>query len=168
MENLRSPQNELLPFLSYGSFNPRQLRYNLISDYVLDHKLVEITGLIKEKDGIPVFYLPTPNLKNNVYQAYKIYFKKGREKEAYEIIAKNEPNTFYDWNELSDQNILVARKQLRGLTYFDDYTWSFKDDPYFINGLYACEQIFSEPINENNNKYLDFFRAQAAYICCGQ
>ncbi len=62
MSNLQIPENTSLPFLAYGSFKPGELRYNLIKEYVSEFKPVEIVGLMKEKDGIPIFLLLKLNL----------------------------------------------------------------------------------------------------------
>ena len=56
MSNLQLPKNRSIPFLAYGSFKPGELRYNLIKDYVSKSNKVEAVGLMKEKDGIPIFY----------------------------------------------------------------------------------------------------------------
>lgn len=56
MSNLKQPLNTSLPFLAYGSFKPGELRYNLIKEFVSEYKPVEIFDLMKEKDGVPVFF----------------------------------------------------------------------------------------------------------------
>ena len=167
MSNLKLPNNPTLPFLAYGSFKPRELRYNLIEEFVLEFKPIEIIGLMKEKDGIPIFFtIQTKRYARIQYEAYEIYFKKEIEVQAYQIISENEPNTYYNWVELQGCNILSGIKRIRGLIEFMDYSWSFKDDPYFSNGLKACKQIFGSHSQSKDfcSEHSVFFCAQAAYM----
>ena len=167
MSNLKLPKNPSLPFLAYGSFKPGELRYNLIKEYVSEFKPIEIIGLMKEKDGIPIFFtIQTKRYARIQYEAYEIYFKKEIEEQAYQIISENEPNTYYNWVEFQGRNILEGIKGMRGLIHFMDYSWSFNDDPYFSNGLKACKQIFgSHSLSKDfYSEHSIFFSAQAAYM----
>lgn len=167
MSNLKQPLNISLPFIAYGSFKPGELRYNLIKEFVSEFKPVPIFGLMKEKDGVPVFFTAEtkPYARFN-YDAYEIYFKEGTEENAYQIISENEPNTYYNWVEFQGCNILEGIKRLRGLIEFMDYSWSFKNDPYFSNGINACKQIIqSHTLSKDyHQEYEEFFSAQAAYM----
>ena len=90
MSNLQLPKNRSIPFLAYGSFKPGELRYyNLIKEYVSEFKPIEIIGLMKEKDGIPIFFtIQTKRYAWIHYKAYEIYFKKESEEQAYQIISE--------------------------------------------------------------------------------
>ena len=167
MGNLKQPLNTSLPFLAYGSFKPGELRYNLIKEFVSGYKPVEIVGLMKEKDGVPVFFtVVTKPYAWIDYDAFEIYFKQGTEEKAYQIISENEPNTYYNWVEFQGCNILEGIKRLSGLIEFMDHSWSFKNDPYFSNGINACKQIIqSHTLSKDfHNEYAEFFSAQAAYM----
>ena len=164
---LQIPENTSLPFLAYGSFKLGELRYNLIKEYVSEFKPVEIVGLMKEKDGIPIFFtVETKPYAWFQYKAYEIYFKKETEKQAYQIISENETNTYYNWVEFQGCNILEGIKRMRGLIEFMDYSWTFKDDPYFLNGIKACKQIFVSHTHTKDyySEHSVFFSAQAAYM----
>jgi hypothetical protein len=168
MKNLNPPINFELPFIAYGSFKPNELRFNLIKPFVSEYKPINVVGLMKEKDGVPIIY--TINTKSYAwidYSAFKIYFKKGKEQLAYKIISENEPNTYYNWVEYEGGNLLEGVKKLRGLEDFLDYSWSFKNDPYFSQGLLACKEISNnQPIQGSalDQEYFHFFSNQSAFM----
>lgn len=168
MKNLNPPLNHKLPFLAYGSFKPGELRFNLIKQFVVETKPTKVYGLMKEKDGVPIFY--TTKTKSYAwfdYAAYEIHFKKGQEQQAYQIISENEPNTYYTWVNFQGANILEGKSRLRGLEEFMDQTWSFKHDPYFSQGLLACKEIRKgsrSKMPELHQEYFDFFCNQSAFM----
>lgn len=168
MKNLNPPLNQKLPFLAYGSFKPGELRFNLIKQFVVETKPTKVYGLMKEKDGVPIFY--TTKTKSYAwfdYAAYEIHFKKGQEQQAYQIISENEPNTYYTWVNFQGANILEGKSRLRGLEEFMDQTWSFKHDPYFSQGLLACKEIRKgsrSKMPELHQEYFDFFCNQSAFM----
>ena len=168
MKYLNPPLNQKLPFLAYGSFKPGELRFNLIKQFVVETKPIKVYGLMKEKDGVPIFY--TTKTKSYAwfdYTAYEIHFKKGQEQQAYQIISENEPNTYYTWVNFQGANILEGKSRLRGLEEFMDQTWSFKHDPYFSQGLLACKEIRKgsrSKMPELHQEYFDFFCNQSAFM----
>ena len=168
MKYLNPPLNQKLPFLAYGSFKPGELRFNLIKQFVVETKPIKVYGLMKEKDGVPIFY--TTKTKSYAwfdYTAYEIHFKKGQEQQAYQIISENEPNTYYTWVNFQGANILEGKSRLRGLEEFMDETWSFKHDPYFSQGLLACKEIRKgsrSKMPELHQEYFDFFCNQSAFM----
>ena len=168
MKYLNPPLNQKLPFLAYGSFKPGELRFNLIKQFVVETKPTKVYGLMKEKDGVPIFY--TTKTKSYAwfdYAAYEIHFKKGQEQQAYQIISENEPNTYYTWVNFQGANILEGKSRLRGLEEFMDETWSFKHDPYFSQGLLACKEIRKgsrSKMPELHQEYFDFFCNQSAFM----
>lgn len=168
MKYLNPPLNQKLPFLAYGSFKPGELRFNLIKQFVVKTKPTKVYGLMKEKDGVPIFY--TTKTKSYAwfdYAAYEIHFKKGQEQQAYQIITENEPNTYYTWTNFQGANILEGKSRLRGLEEFMDETWSFKHDPYFSQGLLACKEIRKgsrSKMPELHQEYFDFFCNQSAFM----
>ena len=168
MKYLNPPINHKLPFLAYGSFKPGELRFNLIKQFVVETKPTKVYGLMKEKDGVPIFY--TTKTKSYAwfdYAAYEIHFKKGQEQQAYQIISENEPNSYYTWVNFQGANILEGKSRLRGLEEFMDETWSFKHDPYFSQGLLACKEIRKgsrSKMPELHQEYFDFFCNQSAFM----
>jgi hypothetical protein len=167
MKQLDLPVNLNLPFLSYGSFKPGELRFNLIEPYVDSFESTRVIGLMKEKDGIPIFYsVQTKPFGWFDYEAFRIYFKKGFENKAYLIISENEPNTYYHWENIDKSNLLEGNRSLRGLNDFFETSWTFKNDPYFTNGLISCKEISRGSITNNNliTEHHVFFCYQSAYM----
>lgn len=168
MKQLTLPSNTDASFIAYGSFKPGELRYGLIEPFVASAKPLRIYGIMKEKDGVPLFYskeiFPWADFD---YKAVEICFHKGQEQIAYKIICENEPNTYYTWRNLNGCNTLEGKKTLRGLNEFLDTSWSFKDDPYFDQGLLSCKEISvgSHTSEEKLNlTYHHFFCNQSAYM----
>ena len=169
MGMLELPNNIRLPFIAYGSFKPGELRFNLIKDYVLSHKPIVIYGIIREKDGIPLY--KTSNSERSYYthfsiDSYEITFKEGQEKSAYQIICDNEPNTFYKWTAIDEGNVLEG-KRIKGAISITDPSWSFSNDPYFESGLIACESIANQKgsnLKATSQDHHHFFTKQAAYM----
>jgi hypothetical protein len=168
MKQLDLPHNLNLPFLSYGSFKPGELRFNLIEPYVASFESTRVIGLMNEKDGVPIFYsVQTKRYAWFNYEAFKIHFKKGLEKEAYQIICENEPNSYYHWETIDESNLLEGKTSLRGLNDFFEISWTFKDDPYFTDGLLSCKEISRSSITNNNKLIREhhvFFCNQSAYM----
>jgi len=168
MNQLSLPEKLNRPFLAYGSFKPGELRFKLIEPFVSAFNAVQIKGLMKEKDGVPLFYsILTKPYAWFEYEAFVIEFKKGSEKEAYQIICDNEPNTYYRWVQLDDCNLLEGKTSLRGLNEFMDFSWSFKHDPYFSEGLASSKEISFGNLSSNaklNPNYYEFFCNQSAYM----
>ena len=158
MDSLNLPNNLKLNFIAYGSFKPDELRFNIIKKHVESYKKIFISGLLVEKDGVPLF---RPNLKD-VVSAYELIFFKGEEKKAYQLISENEPNTFYNWSEIDNKNILIIKEKLKGTNYYLSQNWTFREDPYFEEGLKSIDSISS---NENSiNTYETFFKLSSAYL----
>ena len=168
MKNLNQPNNYKLPFLAYGSFKPGELRFSLIKQFVSEFKPTRVEGLMKEKDGVPVFYtIKTKPYAWFNYTAYEIYFKEGQEQLAYQIISENEPNTYYNWADFQGCNILEGKNRLRGLEEFMDESWSFKHDPYFSQGLLSSKEIRNgrnSSIAELHQEHFQFFCNQSAFM----
>ena len=166
-EFISQPKDPLLPFIAYGSFKPNQLRYNQIKDFVDSCEKIEITGEILDKDGIPIFVRESKYGVYYEYQAFVITFKKGREEEAYEIICKNEPQTYYQWEVWDNRNLLTGKRHLRGTCHYPEYSWDFRDDPYFFEGLTAVDAISRVQIESSRPEHAhitEFFGVSSAYM----
>lgn len=158
MNSLSLPNNLKLNFIAYGSFKPDELRFNIIKEYVESFKKITISGLLVEKDGVPLF---SPNLQD-IVSAYELIFFKGEEKKAYQLISDNEPNTFYKWSETEEKNILLLNEKLKGTNYYLSNNWTFRSDPYFKEGLKSVELISTDNIGKNT--YETFFKISSAYL----
>jgi hypothetical protein len=166
--NLQYPLNLKIPFIAYGSFKPSELRFNLIEEFVEDFREISIQGLMEEKDGVPIFGLGNDGYFGFTYKAYVINFKKEYTKQAYQKICENEPDSFYEWKVLDNNNILIGKPSLKGKNEFLEKSWSFRNDPYFEYGLNACTSIFKNDIlqfnSDSEKEYFPFFRSSSAYM----
>lgn len=164
--NLSDPLNPNLPFITYGSFKPGELRYNLIKEHVQNFEKIMIHGQMDEKDGIPIFYPFKEGAVMNRYEAYILNFKLGHSKLAYEKINDIEENTFYDWGIFENKNILIGMPKLKGTAIFEEEVWSFQKDPYFKSGIETAVKIFQfkeegSPIKE---EFFQFFKTSSCYM----
>lgn len=164
--NLSIPIDTRLPFITYGSFKPQELRYDLIRDYIEDYKEIEIIGLMEEKDGIPIFGLS--NYYRFTYTAFILNFTVGKEDIAYQKISENEPDTFYEWGIFDNKNILLGKQGLKGKNGYLAPSWTFRDDQYFNSGLKACDSIKKSALiydaHALDSDYFPFFKTSAAYM----
>tara|TARA_B110001450_G_C17626891_1_gene483539 strand:- start:272 stop:1138 length:867 start_codon:yes stop_codon:yes gene_type:complete len=163
MEHLIQPKNTSLPFLTYGSFKPGELRYSLIKEFIDHYEEVSITGQMFEKDGVPFFNLETDTYFYKAsYQAFILHIKESSKETVYNIIGENEPKSFYEWGILDGCNLLIGNRKIKGSKEFLDDSWSFQNDPYFEYGLEACELINVTQGSENH--ILPFFTTSSAYL----
>jgi hypothetical protein len=63
----------------------------------------------------------------------------------------------------------VGRKGLKGVTPFTEFSWTFRNDPYFEHGINACKSIINYNATKDNESqlyrdYLPFFNGSAAYM----
>lgn len=165
---LPTPIDINIPFIAYGSFKPSELRFNLIEDYVKDYYEIKITGLMEEKDGVPIFGLGNDGYFSFTYSAFVLNFKNEYCKSAYEKICENEPDSYYEWFVLDNKNILIGKPTLKGKNDFLEESWSFRNDPYFEYGLNSCSEIFKNDNNiyknDSEKEYFPFFKSSSAYM----
>lgn len=85
---MNRPDNVTLPFSAYGIFKPGQLCYSRISDLVEKSTKCTVSGILMERDGIPLLILESghPNIKG-----YLIHFIVEEEDKAYDRIIGIEP-----------------------------------------------------------------------------
>lgn len=158
------PDNIDFPFFAYGIFKPGQLCFARIKDIVQEFAGATVNGILKERDGVPIL-VKSDNFK---IKGYLIYFKEGREEEAYRRIMEIEPHKVYKWGEIKVNdnvvsNVLLGRKDKKGSTdleYIDE--WDGRSDPFFKYGLEEVETILKDNY-ESDCEYKSLFRLQMAY-----
>ncbi|UOA08384.1 hypothetical protein [Methylobacter sp. S3L5C] len=161
---MKHPNNILLPFFAYGIFKPGQLCYSRISNFVESYTKDTVSGILKERDGIPLLVLGD----NYDIKGYLIHFFAGKEGNAYDQIIGIEPDEVYCWSTVKvndcEVNVLIGRKEQKGSTdleHFDE--WDGKSDPYFNQGLEEVEAILNANFN-SEDQYKTLFRLQMAYM----
>jgi hypothetical protein len=162
---MKRPSDVHLPFFAYGLFKPGQLCYPRIKDLVASSARCTVSGIFKERDGIPLLVLGTNYPPIN---GYLIRFIAGREGDAYERIVGIEPDKVYRWdvvkvNKASDANALVGKRADRGssdIEHLDE--WDGKTDPFFKQGIAEIEAIL-EANSSFDWDYRALLRLQMAY-----
>jgi hypothetical protein len=157
------PEKTESPFFAYGLFKPGELCYFRIRELV-DKKRVtkaKVNGRLKERDGIPL--LDEGDLK---IEGYLIYFKNGKEIEAYERIIDIEPDKVYYWDHIIDlennmsANVLRGKKLTSGCSELEHWTsWTGRTDPFFKVALDEVELIYKEVSSKKHDDDSDFFRS---------
>jgi hypothetical protein len=158
------PNNTKLPFFAYGLFKPGQLCFFRIKDLVKNSFDAEVSGILKERDGIPLLILTNYSKVKGVL----IQFKEEHELNAYKRIIEIEPDKVYQWQEVqladgTKANALLGKKHDSGSADLEHAEeWDSRTDPFFKD---AVEEI--ETILKNNSEFRwDFktiLRLQMAY-----
>jgi hypothetical protein len=81
------PNNTKLPFFAYGLFKPGQLCFFRIKDLVKEYSEAELSGRLKERDGIPLLILDS----YSKIKGFLIQFIDENEVNAYKRIIGIEP-----------------------------------------------------------------------------
>jgi hypothetical protein len=166
---MRLPDTNL-PFFAYGLFKPGELCFFRIRDLVDKKRSREagVNGALKERDGIPL--LVEGNFK---IEGYLIYFKNGKEKEAYKQIIEIEPKKVYYWYIIDlekgiSANVLRGKSPDKGSSDFSDLeywtNWTGKTDPFFNEALYEVKAILDQDASVLSNDYGSLFRLQMGYM----
>lgn len=162
------PHNINLPFFAYGIFKPGQLAYSKIRNHVDEYENGKIHYEMKLRDGVPIL----TNLEKDYFltKGTVISFKKGHEREAYDIISKTELRKLYEWKTIrineTEVNILFGVKPSRGSNIIEDnkgrISFDGKNDPLFTTAIQLVEK------NLNSDKHLRreerFFELQMNYM----
>lgn len=161
---MNRPPDIYLPFFAYGLFKPGQLCYSRIKDLVASSARCTVSGILKERDGIPllVFGNNYPPIKG-----YLIQFIAGREGDAYDRLIGIEPDEVYRWSIVkvgdSDANALLGKRADRGssdIEHLDE--WDGRADPFFKQGIAEVEAIL-EANSSFDWDYRALLRLQMAY-----
>ncbi|MBM4053822.1 MAG: hypothetical protein FJ264_03935 [Planctomycetes bacterium] len=161
---MKMPHNTKLPFFSYGIFKPQQLCYFRIRDMVKSTRDVEVDGMLKAREGIPMLVLSQGTKTKGVL----IQFTEGKETEAYKRITEAEPDEVYCWGEVIATNNVSANTLIGKVTDKDNsdleeyIEWDGEPDPYFNEALEEIEEIIYNIRLERN--YKTFFHLQMAYF----
>jgi hypothetical protein len=162
------PEKADLPFFAYGIFKPGQLAFFQIRELVKKTLAnCVISGTLLERDGLPIIDKDgSAKVKGTL-----IFFKEGRNLEAYERIVGIEPDKHYRWGVTKaehseyngETNVLFGRKPGRGSVPFEEQEWDARKDPLFTSALEVVRETLEQ------NKELEWnlkplFRLQMAYL----
>ncbi len=161
---MKLPNNTKLSFFAYGLFKPGQLCFFRIKELVKNTTEAEISGILKERDGIPLLILS----KYSKVKGVLLQFKEDQELNAYKRIVEIEPDEVYRWQEvrLADgiqANALLGKKHDRGSADIEHAEeWDSRSDPFFKDALEEIETV----LKSNSDFRWDFktiLRLQMAY-----
>jgi hypothetical protein len=158
------PHDTNLPFFAYGLFKPGQLCFFRIKDLVKNTYDTEVTGILKERDGLPLLVLS----RDSKVKGVLIQFKEGRELNAYNQINEIEPDEVYKWDRVrladgTDANALLGKKSVKGSTDIEHVKeWDSRGDPFFKDGIEEIETILKNN-SEFRGDFKTILRLQMAY-----
>jgi hypothetical protein len=158
------PANINLPFFAYGVFRRGQLAYFQLRDLVQTiNDPVTARGLLLIRDGLPII---NQNEDGEVVGSL-LHFKDGSAPEAYERIARLEPDKQYSWHETTinatSANILRGRSPNKGSAPFEGKAWDGWDDPLFTAALDVVQETIEANAGFKPN-LRPMFRLQMAYL----
>jgi hypothetical protein len=164
---LKPPPDISLPFFAYGLFRPGQIAYFQIRQYVQEAIAgVEVKGQLRIRDGLPMI---DPDGTGAV-EGVLIHFRSSAALEAYDRIAKLEPDKQYRWDVATVHdagvNTLFGRSPRKGsiaLEETDEREWNGWNDPLFTTALGVVEETIAA--NRNATRTMEpLFRLQMAYL----
>lgn len=161
---MQPPGDPHLPFFTYGLFQPGELGYLQLRDLVERRVRGQtIKGALRLRDGLPIL---DPAGQDRV-QGTILYFLQGCEGEAYDRIAKLEPDKYYRWAvtpaEAGRANFLAGKSPSKGSILSDENAWTGRDDPLFTVAL----EVVGEILKRNRKFAWDLkplFRLEMAYL----
>ncbi len=137
------PKNVTLPFFAYGLFKPGQLGIFRLEDCLERiESNIELNAKLWERDGIPILELKG----NKSVEGALLFFKSGKEADAYKKIADIEPKKTYRWDTVAVNgemaNVLVGISPRKGSGEISH--WDGREDPFFKDALEFIEENASK------------------------
>ena len=159
------PNNTKLPFFAYGLFKPGQLCFFRIKNLVKEYSEAELSGRLKERDGIPLLILDSCSK----VKGFLIQFIDENEVNAYKRIIGIEPEEVYKWQEIqladgTKANALLGRKDDRGSSDLEHTEeWDSRTDLFFKDAVEEIETLLNNNSEFNCDNFKTIFRLQMAY-----
>lgn len=168
------PDNEQLPFFTYGLFKPGEPAFMQISKHVKSYKPEEIGGYLFVRDGVPLL-----EPSEDKVEGFMLRFAESYAKEAYRRIADFVLTNHYKWQEFdfpnghsqkdtSRVNVLVGIRPSEGSVELKNKSsWSAKDDAVFNEGMAIIQETIGKfgevNLASGTLDWHGFFRLQMAY-----
>ena len=165
------PDNYTLPFFSYGLFQPGQIGYTGLRDFIAGRPEKEWTvkGKLRERDGLPLLLCDSAG----DVEGTLIQFTLGQSENAYAAICKIEPGKLYKWvaadarrgDECERVNVLEGVKPGRGTHVPEWHTWESRSEPLFKDALDVIEEMLKDnSVSASPEDLKPLFRLQMAYL----
>jgi hypothetical protein len=161
---MECPDQIDLPFFAYGIFQPGQLGFLGIRDFVVEVKdSCQIKGTLRIRDGLPIIDPQgTAQVSGSI-----LVFKPEASEEAYKRIIEIKPDKHYRWDKSLAQdvsvNVLFGRSPQKGSIEVEDASWDGENDPLFTSAL----EVIKETLETGSEFQWDLkplFRLQMAYL----
>ena len=144
------PENSLLPLFAYGVFQPGELAFLRVKEYVSEVIPTNVSGKLLIRDGLPLLQLVA---KGHVAGAL-LRFRPEASGRAYYRIIELEPDRQYEWKtvpvtikgETRQANTLVGVDVLNGSVPFESDRWLGSDDPFFNDAFQVVEETHVDAI----------------------
>jgi len=135
------PENTLLPMFAYGVFQPGDLAFLRVKEFVSSATAASVSGALCVRDGLPLL---DPENSGRVHGAL-LDFRPQAAGRAYYRVVELEPHKQYEWRTLDvvtsttqvPANTLVGRDLKNGTVPFEneDDRWHGSEDPFFKEAL---------------------------------
>lgn len=163
--SMSPPADTMLPFFSYGIFQPGELGFLQIQGQADRWTPDSVSGCLRIRDGLPIL----DRTGRNSVEGFLLEFAPGREDDAYTKIADMEPQRQYYWKRLTcsdsgvEANCLVGKRPLRGSVAWSEPKWSGRDDPLFKEALAIVGNTIRRRQGRPDSIY-GMFRIEMAYM----
>lgn len=171
---MKLPDDLSLPFFAYGIFQPEELAFLQLKNYVADEpNRSVIKGTLRVRDGIPIV---DPEGQEPI-DGWLLTFG-DKAKDAYDAIAAMEPKSQYIWattrteGEEVEVNYLAGKSPKKGSLPLNEILWEWpwkgRKDPLFTDAL----EVVQETLDLNSEKKFrsdpqnlkPLFRLEMAYL----
>jgi hypothetical protein len=160
---MKLPVDSSLPFFAYGIFQPGELAFLQIKEFVFDCRKEVVSGQLKVRDGLPIAAINEDGHINGTL----IFFRPDTQDLAYQRIAALEPEKQYWWSTQAVEsgqiaNLLAGVSPNKGAEPMD-WVWEGRQDPLFTAAL----EVVEETLAANSNFADDLkplFHLEMAYL----
>jgi hypothetical protein len=163
------PENTLLPMFAYGVFQPGDLGFLRVKEYVTRVDSGTVAGKLMIRDGLPLLALEDGA---EVHGAV-LWFRQEAAGRAYYRIIELEPDKQYEWrtvrarttsNDRLDVNTLLGCDIANGTVPFDNGQWRGRDDPFFHDAFDVVDETLRDDGSPAPTDLRRLFRVQMGYL----
>lgn len=171
---MKSPDNLPLPFFAYGIYQPEELAFLQLKNYVADEPSRSvIKGTLRVRDGMPIV---DPEGQEPI-DGWLLTFG-DRAKDAYDAIAAMEPKSQYIWattrieGDEIEVNYLAGKNPTKGSLPLNEILWEWpwkgRKDPLFTDALEVVQETLDDSSEKtfrcNPQDLKPLFRLEMAYL----
>jgi hypothetical protein len=163
------PENTLLPMFAYGVFQPGDLGFLRVKEFVARVDAATVAGELLIRDGLPLLKASSGTKVDGAM----LSFRPEAAGRAYYRIIELEPDKQYEWQTVTactaigrvTVNTLVGRDIDNGSVPFENDRWRGRDDPFFRDALdVVAETLPPDDGSPAPNDLKLLFRVQMGYL----